>query len=182
MTALAGPYLIVCTILGLGGIGKLVAPTSARRALHALGVTVAPTAIRLLGAAEIALACAAAALGGVALPAIVGAAYVSFAAFVVVMLRSGTATSCGCFGSAATPPSALHVLINLGSAAVAFVSIGGDDIGAILSDQPGAGIPMVGLVVLGSYLLYLLLTLLPVVLAPPQPRVTEFSIPPRTAP
>ena len=128
MTALAGPYLIVCSILGLGGIAKLVAPLPARRALHALGLNVALTPVRLLGAAEIAVACLAVALGGVVMPVLVGAAYMGFAIFVVAILRSGTATSCGCFGSAGTPPSLLHVVINVASSGIAIMSIGADDI------------------------------------------------------
>jgi hypothetical protein len=174
--ALAGPYLIVCTILGLGGVAKLVSPSPARRAIGALGIPVPIAAVRILGMAEVVLACTSVLKGGRIMPSLVGMAYLAFAAFVVAILRQGDSVSCGCFGSNSTPPSWLHVAVNLTSAAVAFGAIGIDGLATTLDDQAGAGIPLLGLVVVGSYLLYLLLTVLPVVMAPPQPAVEAFSI------
>ena len=176
MTALAGPFLIVCTILGLGGVAKLVAPLPARQALRALGIPAPIAAVRLLGLSEVALACAAFFSGGPILPMVVGMAYSAFAAFVVLMLRRDAETSCGCFGSAATPPSWLHVVVNLASAGVAFGAIGIDSLATIVGDQPAAGVPLLCLVAVGSYGLYLLLTALPVLFAPPVERVREFSV------
>ena len=176
MTAIAGPYLIVCAILGLGGVAKLVSPQPARRALHTLRVPAPIAAVRALGLAELALAVAAALVGGAILPPMVGAAYLAFAVFVVAMLRGGGATSCGCFGSSSTPPSWLHVAINLVSAAVAFAATSIPALGTTLSEQPGAGAPLIGLVVVGTYLSFVLLTLLPTVLAPPQPHISPFAI------
>ncbi|MFV2039609.1 MAG: MauE/DoxX family redox-associated membrane protein, partial [Acidimicrobiales bacterium] len=176
MTAVAGPFLIVCTILGLGGVAKIVAPISARRAIRAAGIPVPVVAVRSLGVAEVALACAAALKGGRILPSAVGVAYVAFALFVVLMLRRSEGTSCGCFGNADTPASWLHVVVNVASAGIAFGAIGIGTLGDVLSAQPWAGIPLLGLVALGTYLVFLMLTALPVVLAPPQARVAEFSL------
>lgn len=178
MTALAGPFLIACAILGLGGIAKVVAPLPARQALRTLGVPTPIAAVRLLGCAELALACAAFFSGGTILPILVGVAYLAFAGFVVIMLRRSGDTSCGCFGSAATPPSWLHVLVNLASAGVAFAAIGIDSLGTVLDEQPAAGIPLLGLVAVGTYALYLLLTALPVLFAPPTDRIRPFTIGP----
>jgi hypothetical protein len=176
MTALAGPFLITCTILGLGGLAKLWAPIPARRALRAASIDVPLAAVRTLGLAEFALACAAAFRGGVLLPIVVGMAYVAFAAFVVVILRTDTATSCGCFGSASTPPTMLHVVVNLLSAAAAFGATGYGGIVATVEGPAGEGIAMLVLVVVGAYSLFLILTALPVVLAPPQEQVSAFAL------
>lgn len=176
MTALAGPFLIVCTILGLGGVAKLVAPRPARQALRAVGVPAPIAAVRTLGLAEVTLACAAGFSGGRFLPIAVGMAYVAFAAFVVLMLRTATGTSCGCFGTSATPPSLLHVVVNLASAAVAFAAIGMPSITDVVADQPAGGVPFLALVIIGTYALFLLLTVLPEALAEPATRVREFSI------
>ena len=176
MTALVGPFLIVSVILGLGGVAKLASPIPARRAVRAVGVEAPLFAVRLLGATEIGLAVAAILKGGTLLPIAVGMAYIAFAAFVVLLLRTSAGTSCGCFGSASTPPSALHVIINLASAGVAFGATGVDGLRTTLDDQAGAGLPLVALVVVGAYALFLVLTALPTVLAPPERAAAPFRI------
>jgi len=182
MTALAGPFLIACAILGAGGAAKLITPAPAQRAVQTLLVaarrspTVPLWTVRLLGAGELALATAAALQGGPALPALVAIAYGCFALFVVAMLNSGAGTSCGCFGSSATPPSRLHVVLNVALAGVALGSIGAPSLGDVLGDQPWAGIPLLGLSTLGSYLVLLVFIELPRLSAPPQPNVAAFSL------
>ncbi len=176
MTALVGPFLIVCVILALGGGAKIAAPVQARRALRAVGVDVPLWSVRGLGVAEVALAAVAVLKGGVVLPIAVGMAYLAFAGFVLLMLRSGAGTSCGCFGSASTPPSGLHVAVNIVSAAAAFGAAGVDGLVTTLGDQAGAGLPLVALVLVGAYVMYLLLTALPTVLAPPERAVAAFAL------
>ncbi len=176
MIALAGPFLIICTILGLGGLAKLWTPIPARRALRAVSVDVPLAAVRALGLAELALACAGIFSGAAIVPIVVGMAYVAFALFVVVMLRTADATSCGCFGNNSAPPSYLHVIVNLLSAAVAFGSTGFDGVVTTVGDRAGVGTALLLLVVVGVYALYLLLTALPVVLAPPQVQARAFSL------
>jgi len=174
--SLAGPYLMVCVILALAGLAKVASPRPAREAIAALGVRVPLLVIRVLGTAEIALAIAAALKGGEILPSLVGMAYVAFAGFVVIMLTRGDAVSCGCFGSASTPPSWLHVTLNIVSATAAFGASGIDGLATTIEHQAGAGIPLLGFVLVGSYLLFILLTVLPVVMAPPQAVVGAFKI------
>ncbi len=176
MTALAGPFLIVCAILGLGGVAKVAAPHPARQAVRALGLNVPLSALRFLGLAEIVLAVTAAYFGGVALPATVGVAYLAFAGFVVLMLRTERGTSCGCFGRAGTPPTWLHVALNVCFAAAALSATGIDSLRTTLSDQPAGGLPLLGLVALGSYLAFLAFTALPEALSPPYSTVAEFSV------
>ena len=48
------------------------------------------------------------------------ARYLAFAGFVVVALRTGAPiSSCGCFGKVDTPPSVVHVVLDLAFAGVA---------------------------------------------------------------
>lgn len=167
---------MVCAILALGGLAKVASPSPARVAIRAMGVNSPLWLVRALGAAEVALAVAAAVKGGEILPIVVGMAYLAFAAVVVVIIRGGTAASCGCFGSSATPPSILHVAVNLTSAAVAFGSTGMSGLRTTLQNQAGSGLPLVLLVVVGTYALFLLLTALPVVLGPPQTQIGDFAL------
>ena len=161
--------------IGDGG-AKILAPVQARRAIRAVGLEVPLWSVRALGLAEVGLAAVAGLKGGVVLPIAVGMAYLAFAGFVVMMLRSGAGTSCGCFGSASTPPSALHVVVNVVSAAAAFGAAGTDELVTTLDRQAGAGLPLVALVLVGAYVMYLLLTALPTVLAPPERAVAAFAL------
>lgn len=181
MTGVAGPFLIASLLVAVGGAAKLVAPSATGRALAGVGLPGRPAVVRLLGAAELAVGAAAAAVGGRVLPAIVAAAYVAFAGFVIVALRAGErVSSCGCFGSAATPPSRLHVAVNLALAAVATVAAATDlaPLNDVLAGQPLAGVPFLGLSALGLVLVYALLTLLPQVLdrRAPSPSAPAFAL------
>ena len=163
MSALAGPLLIACSFLVLGGAAKAATPLPTRRALYALGVPSAGWLVRSMGATEVALGVATVVVGGVALPAMVACAYLGFAGFVVFALRSGAVASCGCFGAAATPPSILHVVFNLAFAAVAFASIGVAGFRDTVAEQPAGGIPLIALAALGTYLAFVAFTVLPAV-------------------
>ncbi len=154
----------------------MVAPAPARLAIRVLGLNVPLWAVRLLGVAELGLAATAAYFGGAALPAAVGVTYLSFAGFVILMLRSDQGASCGCFGRSGTPPTWLHVALNVCSGAAALAATGIDSLPTMLSDQPAAGLPMLGLVALGSYLVLLAFTALPEALGPPTTAVAEFSL------
>lgn len=160
MTALAGPLFIACIVLAAGGAAKAVRPLPTRRALYAMGWPSAGPLVRLLGIIELVAAVVAAVVGGLA-PLLVGALYVGFAGFVVLAMRDGSVASCGCFGSADTPPSSTHVVLNLAAAAVAFASVGTDGLTTVLADQPGAGVPFAMFVAVGGYAAILAFTLLP---------------------
>ena len=176
MTPLAGPFLIACIILGLSGVAKAGAPLPARRAIRAVGLEVPAWAVRALGVGEVALAIAAVFSPGPVLPIMVGMAYVAFAGFVMVLLRVSADTSCGCFGSAETPPSRIHLVANLASAAAAFGAAGWDGLVATLEGRAGVGVALMILVVVGTYAVYLLLVVLPILLAPPQEHVRAFTV------
>jgi hypothetical protein len=121
--ALAGPFAAAGALLALGGAFKVVRPLPTAGALRAVGAPGPVVGVRMLGAGEAVLGVAAVLTGAPALAALVAAAYLSFAAFVIVAMRGGTALqSCGCFGEVETPPSAVHVLLNAGFASTALAS------------------------------------------------------------
>ena len=75
--------------------------------------------------------------------ALVALSYLLFAAFVVVALRSGAPiSSCGCFGKADTPPSVVHVVLDLLFAGVATAAAFTGDVALpdVLGDQPLLGV------------------------------------------
>ena len=89
-----------------------------------------------------------------AVRALVAVSYALFAVVVAAALRSGKPiSSCGCFGKVDTPPSALHVVLNVVAAGVAAgaVFVGASEINLpdVLADQPLLGIPFLLLVAVG---------------------------------
>lgn len=172
MTALEGPFAAACCLLVLAGGYKLARPAPTAGALRAVRWPSGLRLVRTLGAGELVLGATAVVSGNAALAALLAAAYATFAAFVVVALRSGSAIqSCGCFGETDTPPSALHVVTNLVLAGVAAaVAIGGvPPLIDVLRDQPGAGVPFLVLVAVTVQLVYVMLTDLPRALRPAHP-------------
>ena len=109
------------------------------------------------------------AVGGPVFAALVALSYLAFAGFVAVALRAGSPiSSCGCFGKVDTPPSSIHIVIDLAAAAVAMtVALAGDVVALpdVLADQPLLGIPFIILVITGIYLVFLSFTALPKTLA-----------------
>lgn len=182
MTELTGPLLIACAMLAIGGVVKIATPLATRRALHALGLPAQAGLVRALGTGEVALAIAAPLVGGVVLPALVGLAYLAFAAFVVVAIRDGNVGSCGCFGAASTAPSRLHVVVNVALGGIAFASIGTEPLLDVLADQRAFGAPLLGLSIVGTGLCYLVLTALPALFDPTaEPEAPGFALRPRDA-
>ncbi|MGZ4795811.1 MAG: hypothetical protein ACXV8T_07950, partial [Acidimicrobiia bacterium] len=90
--------------------------------------------------------------------------YAAFTGFVVIArVRRLPIGTCGCFGKVDTPPSALHVAVNVGAAvAASAIAIGhGAGLGPFLSAQPWSGVPFLGLVAVGVYATFSLLTVVP---------------------
>jgi hypothetical protein len=164
MSVLEGPFAAICALLALAGVAKLLRPSPTAGALAAARWPSSLLLVRLLGAGEIALGIAALATANRSLAALVGVAYLAFAAFVAVALRAGSPVqSCGCFGETTTPPSSIHLVANIVMAAVALaVAIGRvPSLRDVLSDQPAAGVPFVLLVAVTVQLLLATLTDLP---------------------
>jgi hypothetical protein len=122
VATLAGPFIVTAALLGAGGASKLARPATTAGALRQMGLRVPAAAVRVGAALELAVATAAIVDGARPFAALVAASYLAFAAFVAVALRRGVPlSSCGCFGVADTPPTAVHLAINLAAAGIAGV-------------------------------------------------------------
>lgn len=164
MNALAGPFAVAAVLLALGGAAKALQPADTANALGSLGLPGSRTIVRAGGALELVIGVSALVYGLRAFALLMAVSYAAFAAFVVLALRRGTPiSSCGCFGKADTPPSRVHVAVNLAAAivatAVAVAPVG--SITDVLADQPLLGLPFLLLVAVGVYLTFLALTVVP---------------------
>ncbi len=109
------------------GVAKCVRPVPAHRAVRTVvravarrEVSVPVGVVRLLGAAEVAGALVVLVSPWRAAAWVIAVTYAVFAGFVLVALRTGAPLpSCGCFGEAGAPPSALHLAVDAGLAALA---------------------------------------------------------------
>lgn len=117
---MAGPFLVSAALLGAGGAAKVARPAATARALGGIGIPASPALVRAGAAAELAVAAGALVDDGRLFALLVAASYLAFAGFVATALRRGVPlSSCGCFGVRDTPPTALHLALNLAAAAVA---------------------------------------------------------------
>jgi hypothetical protein len=169
VSVVAGPFAIAAVLLAAGGALKAARPRDTAQALTAVGVRLprflpVRVAVRVGGAVEAVIGAAAVLVGGPVLCALVALSYLAFAGFVVVALRSGAPiSSCGCFGKVDTPPSVVHVVLDLAFAGVAAAAAFTGDVALpdVLADQPLAGVPFVLLLVIGCSLVFLAFTALP---------------------
>jgi hypothetical protein len=86
--------------------------------------------------------------------------YVAFAGFVVyARARSGSVSSCGCFGKPDTPPTVAHIVVNAGAALVAAGAAAWPAGSPLheLAQSPAAGVPLALLIVVTTGLAYLAL-------------------------
>lgn len=168
MTIAAGPFVIAATLLVLGGVLKALRPGDTATALRGVGIPTGATLVRAGGALEAAIGLWALATGDRGAAILVALSYLAFTGFVLVALRRDSPiASCGCFGREDTPPSWVHVGVNL--VAVAAATIVAIDPGAglpdLVGDQPLAGVPFLLLTATGVLHAFLALTLLPRTLA-----------------
>jgi hypothetical protein len=162
--ALAGPVVVVAALLVLAGGLKVVRPIPTAGALRAMRLPSSLVLVRLLGAGEIVIGAGAGITFSPPLLMLLAAAYFAFAAFVAAALSANTPLqSCGCFGQTDTPPSAVHVGLNLVAAgtAVGAAITGTPALDRTLSDQPWHAAPFVLLVVICVHLCVLVATVLP---------------------
>ena len=167
MEALAGPVMVAGALLALAGGLKVVRPDSTAGALRAMRLPSSLGLVRVLGVVEIAVGVTAATtLAPVAL-VVLAALYLTFAAFVSAALGANTPLqSCGCLGRADTPPSLVHVGVNLAAAVVALLAAFTEtpSLGSTLADQPAAGVPFLLLVAISTYLCVTVVSVLPLAL------------------
>jgi len=156
-----GPYLIACCLLVLAGAAKTIRPANTVRALSAaIGWRrVVGVAVPVLAAAELALGVVGFLWPVPALAMAIAVSYLVFAGFVVLIsMRHGALSSCGCFGTPDTPATWLHAAINMflaASALVVALDRPGADIVSVLRAQPWRGIPMLAAVGVGTWLVVL---------------------------
>lgn len=166
MELLAGPYFAFALLLLAAGARKAAKPGTTTLALRSVGLAVPTAAVRAGGAAEALLGFAALAVGGPVAALAIGASYAAFAGFVLVALRrGGVVSSCGCFGTPDTPPTGLHVAVNVAAAlaSVGFALSGARALPHVVGDQPLAGVPFLLTTAICGWLGYLLLAVLPTV-------------------
>jgi hypothetical protein len=152
---------IALGLLGVAGIAKTVDPGPTGGALRASHLPSNASAVRSLGAVEVAASIVGLLFGG---PWVMAAAvlYIGFLVFSWLALRNIVPVqSCGCFGQADTPPSWFHVVFNV-TALIGLVVVGVTDGSPI----PWAASSLetsvyLGYAALGTFLSYLLLTRLP---------------------
>jgi hypothetical protein len=132
----SGPFLAISLLLALAGVMKVYRPAFTTGALRAAGIPANDILVRVLGAAEVGVGIGAVVAGGSGWAVALGLFYLAFTVFVVFALRSGAPiASCGCFGSADTPPSVAHLVVDIAATVVALVTA---------LDPPGPWLGMTG--------------------------------------
>ena len=168
MEALAGPFLASAALLVVAGAGKLRDPLPLARALRLAGLPVSVTGVRVGAVAELVLGLVALVTGSAVAAAGVAASYALFTGFVLLGLRRGTAlASCGCFGSAETPPTWTHVALT-GAMAVVAAAVAVRPLGTLpdlLSGAPGLGLPLLLATAAVAVTAYVVLAVLPLLAA-----------------
>jgi hypothetical protein len=164
---LATAYFAAAMLLALSGGAKLWKPGSAAGALRAAGLPSSIWVTRLLGAVEgtVGLGCLVA--PGRELSVALAGLYLGFAGFLVRLLRAtDPPDSCGCVGASDTPPTRLHVLLDLAAALAGMAAAARGLPGLIpfAADLRLAGVPFVVGVALTAYLVHLVLAYLPAVM------------------
>lgn len=164
MDAVVGPFYVVAALLLVSGVAKMADPSSTEGALRSVGLPAPRSTGRVIGVAEIVIGILAVVVGGSAMALLVAAAYLSFAGFIVLALsRKGAVSSCGCLGSADTPPTWAHLVLNVAATAIAAIAAisAPPGMATAIAEQPAAGTIFIAFVVLGAWFGYLVLAALP---------------------
>lgn len=169
---LIGIFFIACGLLVLAGVAKAVRPDDTARALTLLVPgnlsLVLPFksvrwVVRIGAAIEAALGVSALLFPRTVTAALVAVSYALFSCIVIYTRREGGSLStCGCFGQADTPATALHVVINAVflATAIAFAVQPPrfTEITRLLEQQPWDGAPLLLAAGVGVWLAYLALS------------------------
>jgi uncharacterized membrane protein YphA (DoxX/SURF4 family) len=164
MGVLAGPYVVVAALLVVSGVLKVRRPASTAAALTKVGLRPLAPLAPLVGVLEAVVGIGALTVHNRLFPILVGAFYLAFSAFVGLALTADEPVAdCGCFGAAETPPTLLHLLLDLCAAAIcgAVALQAGGTLGRALEGQPLLGVPFVLLTGICVFLAYSALTVMP---------------------
>ncbi len=150
---LIGPYLVAADLLVVAGAAKAARPDDTARALSELAGRarlwrVTRTAVRTGALVEMLLGIAALVAPRPVTAALVSLSYAAFAAVVAsAWRRGGPLATCGCFGKPDTPPTLVHLLLDLtlavAAAVVAVTAPAHGTLFTLLAHQPWAGVPLV---------------------------------------
>jgi hypothetical protein len=166
---LIGIFFVACGLLVLAGLAKAIRPGDTARALVLLFPARAPSiayarrSVRFGALLEAALGVVAVLFPRPLPAALVAVSYALFAVVVLFARRSGgVLATCGCFGRADTPPTILHVVLNLvfvtAAVAVAVHPPAAPSLYAFLGQQPWLGLPLLFVSGVGLWLAYLALS------------------------
>lgn len=160
----SGPVVAFMALLSLAGVQKIADPEPTSGALRATGLPGSRTVVFGLGLTELLIGIAGIALRS-PLPALAASAFYSgFALFVVnALVRKLPIRSCGCLGATETPPSAVHVVVNVIAAATLLTGVFApiDVISGLAAMGTGDAVAFVVFTGVSVYLLYGVLTVLP---------------------
>ena len=167
---LIGLYLIAAGLLVVAGVAKAARADDTARALAALVLRPpsfgrARWIVRVGALTEAALGALALAVPRPVTALLVALSYICFAGVVAyARRRGGPLATCGCFGRPDTPPTVLHLVLDLVLAAAAFlVAVGAPSRGTLvtqLGHQPWAGFPLLFVSAVGLWLTALALSAL----------------------
>jgi hypothetical protein len=162
------PYAAAAVLLLVAGVPKVLDPGPTQRAAEQAGLPSSAAVVRLLGVVEVAVGAAALLLGGPLAAVAVAVAYLGFAAVVARGLVRGDMDSCGCFNGEDSPPSLLHVVLDLGLAAAAVAVALGPSTSwpRLAAVEPGTTLVTALLVLTVAALVYVVMARLPRVAAP----------------
>ncbi|HEY7564228.1 MAG TPA: MauE/DoxX family redox-associated membrane protein [Acidimicrobiia bacterium] len=163
-----GAFYLVSALLLVSGGNKLFDPGPTAGALRAAGLPGPRRGVQALALTEVVVGAGALAFSGTWFGWGVAILYVGFLGFVVnALIRRLPIGSCGCFGKSDTPPSVGHLLVNLAAAVTGVIAAlePARPLPDVMLEQPAWGLPYLVFVGIGVYLLYLLLSQLPALLA-----------------
>ena len=176
---LIGLFLVAAGLLVVAGVAKAARPDDTARAMAALLPGSPPLRpvrwlVRAGAVAEAALGVVAIAVPRPLTAALVACSYVAFAGVVAVARwRGGPLATCGCFGRPDTPPTALHLVLNLVLAGAALaVAVDAPSTGTLaaqLARMPWAGVPLLFASAVGLWLTGLALSALAALTAARRP-------------
>ncbi len=178
MVAYSGPTLALFGLLALAGGMKVFSPDAASGALRAAGLPHGRVLVRGAGLVEVLIGVGGIVLGSSLMAFSAAAFYACFAWFVLHAMRHRLpVSSCGCFGSADTPPSLNHVIVNVG--AVVMLSFAGFfPIGpwsGIDQLTPGLAVAFIAFTAITIYILYGILAVLPLLRPGPKEPIVGIS-------
>lgn len=162
---MSGPLLVAALLLAGAGTAKARRPHDTARALRRAGLPVGAGGgvVRTVAVAEVVIGIAAMFVSGPAPAIAVAASYGAFAVFLALALGRGwSLSSCGCFGEPDTPPTALHLVLDVALAAGAALSATARRAPlAEVAHRPLWGVGLLAVSVVTAGLVYLVMARLP---------------------